>query len=484
MVINESRGLVERSRRSEGIALLVIGGIGALVALLVAAALAMGGPSARPGSASIALGVAIALVLPGILRMQGARGLYDRRHRELELGPDAIEEVAVLPSGRSTLRSIPRASVRSASVDARYLNLRTGLLKNQRIDVACFNRPEVIALSEAIVRAGAAPSVPGTTVQVPLSGSASIPKATTTDHAGRALSATADVFAGPPDELGGIRSSDTTLERGALLLGPRVSLGLALLPAVAGLVVGSFGPLTGRSSDAGMLGVMGLLGSWAAWRKLRVRPECSYVGQRGVCRYTLLGSRDEVTSEVLLFESAEALRSSSTVVIVNGAYKQTNFRSEWRNAGGETLFLLQGGFRDPNREQKHKAGLRPKVRLNEFAAAAEDAWYAAIQERVVRQLQSDGAVAFAIGKSDRAVVGKDFVEIASKGGSQRWEAADVAVAQAKQGTVEIRRRDARKTGLLGLGKEEGVYTCEWGTIDNARVFLAMVERLAAMAHRG
>src|SRR5918993_1495451 len=128
------------------------------------------------------------------------------------------------------------------------------------------------------------------------------------DHSGQRRAYAVEFFAPPAPQIGDVRSADATLKQGKRPKSLVVRLAIGAL--VAGLIIGAFHWATSfieRRGDAEMVLYVGyglaalalVIHMWVT----RFKATCTYVGERGVVRYTLKGSPERAPAvELLLFD--------------------------------------------------------------------------------------------------------------------------------------------------------------------------------------
>jgi len=83
-----------------------------------------------------------------------------------------------------------------------------------------------------------------------------------------------------------------------------------------------------------------------AWLVSKPKYTCSYVGARGIARFSCYGSRSRITfSQIFRFETAAYLKVSIRNIYVNGAYVNTEYIFKWYDSSNNQLFKLAGTYR-------------------------------------------------------------------------------------------------------------------------------------------
>lgn len=282
-------------------------------------------------------------------------------------------------------------------------------------------------------------------------------------HAGLPIDPEADFFAWPPDAIGPVLSATTTLRLGKRPMPPISRLAIAgfagsTAVALLGLVPE---PVPAALQAGAFLVLAGLV-----WLLTRFVHRCSYVGCDGVARFTCKGDRGRITgSELFVFLDAEALRTEQTKHYHNGVYTGTSYRFTWTDDEGAKWFVLSGTYQGKDKPPKPKDAFH-------FAAAAERAW---TDHRLIQagyELESRGEVRFRIGKSDWLALGRGFLAYHHKDQTERWSAAEIGDIRIDDGTLKIKRVDARE----GWFRSDGVWKITYPALENALVFLTAASR--------
>jgi hypothetical protein len=295
------------------------------------------------------------------------------------------------------------------------------------------------------------------------------PPADVVGHNGAPVDASREYFQSPPAEIGELLTAHSTLRRGQqpFPLAARLVLVLGLPVAI----VFTFSYLADNASRRNRDGIMILGWSLAvialliAWLKTRFKHTCSFVGARGVARYTLKGGRaNPPASEVFLFERAEELRTGQTRQFYNGVYTGTTYDFGWTDAGGRRVFRLNGNYHSKEGNPKPDSPFW-------LAAAAERAWNMNEVERMQQQLEQHGFVQFGIGSGDFVRVGPGFFEFGWKGELARINVEEIKTLSLSDGQFRIHHKDA------GWFSRKGKFNFQYSDMANARLFLLAIEKL-------
>jgi hypothetical protein len=228
------------------------------------------------------------------------------------------------------------------------------------------------------------------------------------DHMGNTPAPEARVFARPPEQIGRILSVESTMTAEQCGASMPVKLASAAAACSAGAVtIIPWLLICWRCEDwqSGAVCMsfvlLLILAVTLAFRALRCRFTCTFVGTAGLARFTQ-PARPRASSganprcELLLFRNAAALRASVTHGYRDGVYTGTRFRYAWFDARGSRLFKISGG---------HHAfeSASPASKAFHFAVAAESAWSRYVQCDMQPRLDRDDALPYSsIGRADAA----------------------------------------------------------------------------------
>jgi hypothetical protein len=292
------------------------------------------------------------------------------------------------------------------------------------------------------------------------------------DHAGQPLPPEADFFHPPPPQLGRLLSANSTLRRhndpwgwtGKLFVS-----GLVAVIMAGALIAVDYNNGGHRSADYWAFAVMGAMIGAAAFGAIcyftRAQYHCTYVGEAGVARFTLRGSRARPPrAEVLLFQHAVELRSGETKQYLNGVYTGTVYTKTWTDAAGRRLLHLSGGYFD---------GFGAPASNNPiyFCEAAELAWSHHLLQTLPAQLQQFGFLHFNVGPGQGVRVGPGFFEFCLGSEVHRLTPAEIKSVSLHQGVFQVCSTDAR------WFSSRGKFSFDYSHMANGRLFLVAVERL-------
>lgn len=300
------------------------------------------------------------------------------------------------------------------------------------------------------------------------------PQEGVTCHAGSPISPNTEFFVPPPSEIGKIISADSTLtvSQQPIPLNLRIlfiSLGVSSTVALACLLLLTFGFEIGLV-QYGIIAVAAVIAGGYIYLKSQFAHLCSYVGERGIVKFNLLGSRtNQATASKLDFRDAEYLFTSQTRQYKNGIYVGTTYRYKWLKKDG-SAFRLTGEYRS-------QRGWPPEKDPWHFANSAEASWSNYRWRTLNALLEKQGYVEFAMFGNPRAVrIGSGFLEFVLRDGStQRAEVSDMKDVSLKEGIFKFVHKDAR----WWSGKWK--YSFTYADLPNAKLFLLCLERLAGFS---
>ena len=301
------------------------------------------------------------------------------------------------------------------------------------------------------------------------------------DHSGQPPIAGRTFVRPPPPEIGRVRSARSTLKDGEDAMAPALRWGLAgvlgaIFPAL--VVAGEMmPPLRGDSAGESVLmlltgAVLGLVLFAGTLYLTRFRRACTYVGDAGVARYTVAGSRDAAPrAEVFRFAAASELRARQTRQYLNGIYTRTDYDYAWTDSAGRKVFALAGYY--------SSAEGRPKPAADFWLArSAEAAWNTHRLAWVADQVATVGYAQFNLTGGDFVRVGPGFFEFGRKGEVARIDVADIKSLTLNLGEFDVHHKDAR------WFSRKGKYSFEYGTMANAELFLLAMARLTGYRFGG
>ncbi len=308
------------------------------------------------------------------------------------------------------------------------------------------------------------------------------PPPTVSEHQGDKLAPESDFFVVPPREIGEVKSAHTSLKQGVKARSAPVRLGIAALWGLGGFVVAMgihrftyllFIPsgMTGTPIEL-WAAIIGLLPAYIAWRKTAFKHFCQFVGVEGCAQLRCVGERENIVeNSVFYFKDAGAISNSMVRHTKNGRYSYTNFYFYWYPPDSEkAIYQITGG---------HTADFKvpPPGNPYNFARAVESAWYDYLIPKVDADLAQNGFVTFHMGHKRWARVGRGFLEFVDKDGAvSRCEAGDIASAKLAGGTFTLTRKDA-ESKFFGLLGSSGIFSFDYGSMYNGRLFLYAFEKL-------
>jgi hypothetical protein len=285
-------------------------------------------------------------------------------------------------------------------------------------------------------------------------------------HNGDPLPLNLAFFAPPPEEIGGVFTAHSTLQAGKR---PKSLVSRLLLAGAIGSLVAVGVTFIDPSPIWAILAFVVVAALVVALT--RFGHHVSYVGQDGVARIWCLGAPGRISkSEVFLFREADALRTGQTRQYHNGVYAGTSYTFTWTDAEGKRRYKLSGSYHGEKKPPKPKDPFH-------FAERAEVAWSLFLFDRAGRELEQNGAIRFNLGGANWLAIGPGFIDIGRKEGVERWTRAEIAGISAKDGSLKIKRTDAKE----GWFSSQGVFSFPYAQMANARLFLIATDRLLGIA---
>jgi hypothetical protein len=197
----------------------------------------------------------------------------------------------------------------------------------------------------------------------------------------------------------------------------------------------------------------------------RAQYTCTYVGEAGVARFTLRGSRGRPPrAEVLLFQGAMELRTTQIKQYLNGIYTGTQYSKTWTDAAGKRVLHLSGAYFDGFGAPASKDPMY-------FAEAAELAWSHYLLQILPAQLQQFGFLHFNVRPGEWVRVGRAFFEFCLGKEVQRLAATEIKSISLHQGSFNIASTDAR------WFRSRGKFSFNYSNMANGKLFLVAVEKL-------
>jgi hypothetical protein len=291
------------------------------------------------------------------------------------------------------------------------------------------------------------------------------------DHSGQRRPFPKDFFAPPPPQIGNVISADSTLrtDKRPKSFIVRLLIGVIVTAAIVGGFMWATSMIDKRSDREAVMTLGYILAALAfavhMWVS-RYKQTCTYVGDAGVVRYTLKGSRSNTPHvDLLVFNDAAEVHASQTRQFVNGVYTGTSYNYNWTDAAGRRMLRLKGTYRGNNKPPKQGDPFH-------FASAAENAWSEHFLQRAEQQLKTEGAIAFRVDKSRVVRVGPGFLEFHFGGdGPQRFTAEDIDKVTLGGGHFSFKHKDAK------WYSRQGKYSFSYGAMGNGKVFLFALDRL-------
>ena len=298
-------------------------------------------------------------------------------------------------------------------------------------------------------------------------------------HVGTPLPANCTYLAGPPEEIGTIRSAQSNMQADK---GAEAQTGKRLMGALGGFFAGVFltwyiGYRIGFWDfiDASLLilGIGGVIGAIVGYIAAKPKYETSYVGEHGIAAYKYGGRESTIgKADIFLFERGDLLQTQQTRNYYNGIYTGTTYSYIWNNAAGKPEHRINGTF-------KHKEGRPPIDDPYWYAVAAENAWS---QSRLplLREKLANGETAFFPIKGKGAIgISRQGLSVQIGRKQETIPLDTIGNLGIHNGEVTISRAGAKK-GFLGIGAD-GIYKFPYNGLGNARLCLILLSELIGQA---
>jgi hypothetical protein len=219
---------------------------------------------------------------------------------------------------------------------------------------------------------------------------------TTKTHAGEKITEDCVFFAPPPQEIGKVKTAQTTLRKNSPL--PMLPLAVSYPLAIIGIGLGvtlllryMFGEDTAMESGSFYIAVGAV--SLLIWKLngplSQFFHECTYVGEKGAARFTLTNQHKHIVKkEAVLFVEGGSLYHGSTLRFEKFFYRKTDFFFVWKNRDGKPLLKVKGDH--ANRSGSPANLSHPYY----FGEAAKAAWNAYLRPRIFDALEKNKVITF------------------------------------------------------------------------------------------
>jgi hypothetical protein len=298
------------------------------------------------------------------------------------------------------------------------------------------------------------------------------------DHRGDRLPKRLHFFVDPPPEIGPVLSAHSTLPRGkepwpAVVKIP-VAVGFTLIGAGLGVGLDLCAGVENWIWRIVWVGVGLGLGLLVGTGLEQFKHWLTYVGARGIARFTHTGNPAKIKREVVLFEDAADLcvkRTRHLDAIPDSEGRRnarTTYRFEWLDEGGKSLLVVSNWDHILDK-------VSPQANFFHFGNAAETAWTAYLLPEARRRLKAGEALRFRI----HPLLLGDWVELGQAGltfhfrkKTDEWTPDEIAEVECdrKKGVVRFRHVEAEEGWL----SSKGVYEISFGDLANVELFLALL----------
>lgn len=293
-------------------------------------------------------------------------------------------------------------------------------------------------------------------------------------HADMPIAADMDFFISPPEEVGEVLSAFSTLSRKKEPMGATTRLIIGMVVAFVcwlglWLIISMSNPLDGGMGHV-VGGIVGLIGFAITYAFTGFKHTCTFVGKKGIARYTIKGSREaDPTEELLEFDQATDLFTGQTRHYTNGVYSGTHYNFRWDGGDGRKLLNLNGTFHS-------EAGNPKPTDPFHFAQSGEIAWSIYLLDQLQSELEKHESVEFKVNRSDAVRVGIGFMEFCFGGKEQRVEGEDLKHISIAGGTFSFKTADAG-----GWFSSKGKFSFSYANMANARCFLLVLNNLLGVS---
>ncbi len=288
-------------------------------------------------------------------------------------------------------------------------------------------------------------------------------------HAEVAVPVEMDFFISPPAEIGELLSVYSTLTHNKEPMGATPRMVIAMVVAIAvwlgtWLGLSAMDPMNGNFGHV-LGGILGLIGFWIVYLVTSFKHTCTFVGTKGLARYTIKGSREaEPTEELLEFDHVTDLFTGQTRHYTNGAYTGTHYFFRWDGPDGKHRLHLTGTFHS---EPGNPVAKDPY----HFAQAGEIAWSIHLLDQLQADLDKHGSVEFRVNRNDAVRVGIGFMEFCFGNGEERLDGEELQHISIAGGTFSFKTADAK------WYSSKGKFSFNYANMANARCFLLVLNNL-------
>jgi len=289
------------------------------------------------------------------------------------------------------------------------------------------------------------------------------------NHAGGPIEADAEFFAPPPAEIGEVITAYTTLKQGRKSRSGSTRLLIAtVVGGLTWLIVVMFLRMAVGSDSMGKFRLFAPIPAIIDWLLAffltGFKHRCSYVGSFGVARYEITGNRQtESTIELFQFSQAGELYNKIVRNYYNGVPTGTNFDFHWY-AGKASIFQIKGTFSG--------CGDNPKVSSTyHLGRVAEMVWSDFLIDSLNEQLDQQGAIDFRTSDGGGIRISREYIEFASRKGTERLELADIGELKIDGGRVMFKHKEA------GWLSSKGKYNFDYASIANGHCMMMVLNQI-------
>ena len=295
-------------------------------------------------------------------------------------------------------------------------------------------------------------------------------------HSGEPIPKDSDFFASPPKEIGEVVTAQSSLKKGEkpMRFYIRVLIGIIsiVIGLIIGLVINHYAHLTPNNNwfYVWVIGfpLLGLLISFAGTSFIHT---CTYVGKKGVAKFTLEKNRNNpLKAEILQFKDAESLYTETTEHYRNFTYDETTYSYKWKDKNEKTIYKIEGAY--------HQKKALPKDLSDNyyFALSAKESWNSYKLSQMIDTITNGDNVRFKV-KNMTIEVGINTMNIYEKGKQLKWNISDIDSIGYGGGVITIYNSKHKNNSWFSKLLGKGELTFAYADMPNADLFLLLLENL-------
>jgi hypothetical protein len=292
-------------------------------------------------------------------------------------------------------------------------------------------------------------------------------------HSSVAIPLDMDFFVEPPPEIGDLLSAHSTLKKSKEPMGAMSRMIIAFVVAI-GIWLGFWLLLKAMDPNDEITGhvlglIVGLLGLAIVYAVTGFKHVCTYVGKKGLARYTIKGSRyADPQEELVEFDQVIDLFTGQTRHYTNGVYTGTQYFFRWDDSKGRKKLNLTGSYRS-------EKGEPPPQDPFYFGQAGEISWSIYLLDALQKELDEHGSVEFKVNSKDAVRVGVGYMEFCFGSKEQRVDGEELKHISIGGGTFSFKTADAK------WYSSKGKFSFDYSRMANARCFLLVLNNLLGVS---